>query len=102
MIHNIYEELKKQSTMMSIEDEIMFIERIMTLNIEDIAKNKNLFFKILSIMETSHSQGLFYIDSSNIDFFKKFSNWVRSFKNIFTDKTKNIEYIAQNMEAIFK
>ncbi len=101
MIVKIHNNLKKQSTIMDVNIEIKFINEILKLDRREVAENETIFFEILEILSTSHTQSIFEINETNIKKFRKLSNWIRSWKREFKSKENLLEVIALNMEAIF-
>jgi sulfur carrier protein ThiS len=103
MLENISREVERLPTMMEIEDEIKIIQALMSGGEEEVLKEKETLFDILSRLETSHHQAIFSVNSKNIEHFIKFGQWLRILKDkVFPEVDKNyLESVADIMEATF-
>ena len=65
-IFKLYEKLENLPSILSIEDELFFIDRLQTLPIDEIRENKEIFKRIISAIQESHQDnGIQQIWSSN-------------------------------------
>lgn len=62
----LLEKLENLPSILSIEDELFFIDRLQTLPIDEIRENKEIFKRIISAIQESHQDnGIQQIWSSN-------------------------------------
>ena len=58
----LLEKLENSPSILSIEDELFFIDRLQTLPIDEIRENKEIFKRIISAIQESHQDnGIFEI-----------------------------------------
>ena len=66
-IFKLNEKLENLPSILSIEDELFFIDRLQTLPLDEIRKNKEIFKKIISAIQDSHQgNGIFELTDENI------------------------------------
>lgn len=80
-LNELGERLESSPTIMDISSEISFINELMSVDIDDILKNKNIFCKIVADIELSHTDaGYFELSPENDHIFVDFYNWLSSMK----------------------
>ena len=73
--------IRNLPSILSIEDELFFINRLQKLPIEEIIKNEEIFKRIVSAIQDSHQDnGIFEITDENINIFFEFVIWIRNLK----------------------
>ena len=87
----LLEKLENSPSILSIEDELFFIDILQTLPIDEIRENKEIFKRIISAIQESHQDnGIFEITDENIKIFFEFVIWIRNLKNYITLILRNI------------
>ena len=82
-IFKLNEKLENSPSILSIEDELFFIDRLQTLPIDEIRENKEIFKRIISAIQESHQDnGIFEITDTNINIIFEFVIWIRNLKNL--------------------
>lgn len=90
-IFKLNEKLENLPSILSIEDELFFIDRLQMLPIDEIRKNKEIFKRIISAIQESHQDsGIFEITDENIKIFFEFVIWIRNLKNYIILILRNI------------
>ena len=100
-IFKLNEKLESSPSILSIEDELFFIDRLQTLSIDEIRENKEIFKRIISAMQQSHQDnGIFEIIDTNINLFFEFVIWVRNLKKLYhLDFEKYIDGLDTNFDG---
>ena len=97
----LLEKLENLPSILSIEDELFFIDRLQTLPIDEIRKNKEIFKRIISAIQESHQDnGIFEIIDENIEIFFEFVIWIRNLKKLYNlDFEKYIDGLDTNFDG---
>ena len=100
-IFKLNEKLENLPSILSIEDELFFINRLQKLPIEEIIKNKEIFKRIISAIQDSHQDnGIFEITDDNINIFFEFVIWIRNLKKLYNlDFEKYIDGLDTNFDG---
>ena len=100
-IFKLNEKLENLPSILSIEDELFFIDRLQTLPIDEIRKNKEIFKRIISAIQESHQDnGIFEITDENIEIFFEFVIWIRNLKKLYNlDFEKYIDGLDTNFDG---
>ena len=100
-IFKLNEKLENSPSILSIEDELFFIDRLQTLPIDEIRENKEIFKRIISAIQESHQDnGIFEITDTNINIFFEFVIWIRNLKKLYhLDFEKYIDGLDTNFDA---
>ena len=100
-IFKLNEKLENSPSILSIEDELFFIDRLQTLSIDKIRENKEIFKRIISAIQESHQDnGIFEITDTNINIFFEFVIWVRNLKKLYhLDFEKYIDGLDSNFDG---
>ena len=100
-IFKLNEKLENLPSILSIEDELFFIDRLQTLPIDEIRKNKKIFKRIISAIQESHQDnGIFEITDENIKTFFEFVIWIRNLKKLYhLDFEKYIDGLDTNFDG---
>jgi len=74
----LYEDLQNAPSLLSVADEVRFMLGLMALEPEDIARNSEVFFKILDQLEDSHTTGWGHAseDSESVKIFERFASFL--------------------------
>ena len=100
-IFKLNEKLENLPSILSIEDELFFIDRLQTLPIDEIRENKEIFKRIISAIQESHQDnGIFEITDENIKIFFEFVIWIRNLKKLYhLDFEKYIDGLDTNFDG---
>ena len=100
-IFKLNEKLENLPSILSIEDELFFIDRLQTLPIDEIRKNKQIFKRIISAIQESHQDnGIFELTDENIEIFFEFVIWIRNLKKLYNlDFEKYIDGLDTNFDG---
>lgn len=100
-IFKLNEKLENLPSILSIEDELFFINRLQKLPIEEIIKNEEIFKRIISAIQDSHQDnGIFEITDENINIFFEFVIWIRNLKKLYhLDFEKYIDGLDTNFDG---
>ncbi|WP_454384731.1 hypothetical protein [Streptococcus sp. Marseille-Q7087] len=100
-IFKLNEKLENLPSILSIEDELFFINRLQKLPIEEIIKNEEIFKRIISAIQDSHQDnGIFEITDENINIFFEFVIWIRNLKKLYhLDFEKYIDGLDTNFDV---
>ncbi len=100
-IFKLNEKLENLPSILSIEDELFFIDRLQTLPIDEIRENKEIFKRIISAIQESHQDnGIFEITDENIKIFFEFVIWIRNLKKLYhLDFEKYIDGFDTNFDG---
>ena len=100
-IFKLNEKLENLPSILSIEDELFFIDRLQTLPIDEIRKNKQIFKRIISAIQEAHQDnGIFEITDENIEIFFEFVIWIRNLKKLYhLDFEKYIDGLDTNFDG---
>ena len=100
-IFKLNEKLENSPSILSIEDELFFIDRLQTLSIDEIRENKEIFKRIISAIQESHQDnGIFEITDENIKIFFEFVIWIRNLKKLYhLDFEKYIDGLDTNFDG---
>ena len=100
-IFKLNEKLENLPSILSIEDELFFIDRLQTLPIDEIRKNKEIFKRIISAIQESHQDnGIFEITDTNINIIFEFVIWIRNLKKLYhLDFEKYIDGLDTNFDG---
>ncbi|WP_449160751.1 hypothetical protein [Streptococcus sp.] len=100
-IFKLNEKLENLPSILSIEDELFFINRLQKLPIEEIIKNKEIFKRIISTIQDSHQDnGIFEITDENINIFFEFVIWIRNLKKLYNlDLEKYTDGLDTNFDG---
>ena len=100
-IFKLNEKLENLPSILSIEDELFFINRLQKLPIEEIIKNEEIFKRIISAIQYSHQDnGIFEITDENINIFFEFVIWIRNLKKLYNlDLEKYTDGLDTNFDG---
>ena len=100
-IFKLNEKLENLPSILSIEDELFFINRLQKLPIEEIIKNEEIFKRIISAIQDSHQDnGIFEITDENINIFFEFVIWIRNLKKLYNlDLEKYTDGLDTNFDG---
>lgn len=100
-IFKLNEKIENLPSILSIEDELFFINRLQKLPIEEIIKNEEIFKRIISAIQDSHQDnGIFEITDENINIFFEFVIWIRNLKKLYhLDFEKYIDGLDTNFDG---
>ena len=100
-IFKLNEKLENLPSILSIEDELFFINRLQKLPIEEIIKNEEIFKRIISAIQDSHQDnGIFEITDENINIFFEFVIWIRNIKKLYNlDLEKYTDGLDTNFDG---
>ena len=102
-IFKLNEKLENSPSILSIEDELFFIDRLQTLPIDEIRENKEIFKRIISAIQESHQDnGIFEITDTdtNINIIFEFVIWIRNLKKLYhLDFEKYIDGLDTNFDG---
>ena len=100
-IFKLTEKLENLPSILSIEDELFFINRLQQLPIEEIIKNKEIFKRIISTIQDSHQDnGIFEKTDENINIFFEFVIWIRNLKKLYNlDLEKYTDGLDTNFDG---
>ena len=97
----LLEKLENSPSILSIEDELFFIDILQTLPIDEIRENKEIFKRIISAIQESHQDnGIFEITDTNINIIFEFVIWIRNLKKLYhLDFEKYIDGFDTNFDG---
>lgn len=99
----LLEKLENSPSILSIEDELFFIDRLQILPIDEIRENKEIFKRIISAIQESHQDnGIFEITDTdtNINIIFEFVIWIRNLKKLYhLDFEKYIDGLDTNFDG---
>jgi hypothetical protein len=74
----LYEDLQNAPSLLSVGDEVRFMLGLMALEPDDIARNSEVFFKILDQLEDSHTTGWGHTseDPEAVKIFERFASFL--------------------------
>ena len=100
-IFKLNEKLENLPSILSIEDELFFINRLQKLPIEEIINNNEIFKRIISAIQDSHHEnGIFEITDENIKIFFEFVIWIRNLKKLYNlDLEKYTDGLDTNFDG---
>lgn len=80
-IHDVQEAIRGLPTVMGIENELRLVGMIMNLQEEDVYSNIGEFRDVIDALVTSRHDTYYELNSENIKYFHKFSDWLIHISN---------------------
>jgi molybdopterin synthase catalytic subunit len=94
----LYEDLQNAPSLLSVGDEVCFILGVMAFGPDDIARNSEVFFKILDQIEDSHTEGWGHIseDPEAVKIFERFASFLEGLVLHIPDQEEWLDSAAKN------
>lgn len=71
------DDVMKAPTMMEVDEELVFMNRLMEFPLETVRTNKEDLFAILGRLYESHMQAFYDVDAGNLPALRRFAGWLR-------------------------
>lgn len=104
MINKLLDEINKAPTFMNIEEELVYIEKLLEFETSIIAKSKEEFFEVLFRLDESHSKaGYFEVTKGHMSSFLEFASWLENLhkhEEIFIENKEDLEAFAVTFKLL--
>jgi hypothetical protein len=95
-ISDIERDIMNAPTMMTVDEELNFFQRLMELSAQDINTNWGAFRKILDRLYESHTQSFFSVNASNKELFFKAAGWLESIVTSDSKRAAELRSMAEH------
>ena len=89
--------LKKDSSVLFLEDESQYISQLMKFPIEELTSSRDLLFEVLDYIDTSHTESFYEMTPAYEELSSRFSYLVQRLISVFPEKEKVLEAMQENM-----